>query len=40
MISIVLGNTPSAIAPWNGNKALFGTNPLALVRQLKMAIIS
>ena len=29
MISIVLGNTPSAIAPWNGNKALFGTNPLA-----------
>jgi len=29
MISILFGNTPSAIAPWRGNKALFGTNPIA-----------
>ncbi len=29
MISLLFGNTPSAIAPWKGNKALFGTNPIA-----------
>ena len=29
MVSLLFGNTPSAIAPWKGNKALFGTNPLA-----------
>ena len=29
MVSLLFGNTPSAIAPWRGNKALFGTNPLA-----------
>ena len=28
-ISILFGNTPSAIAPWNGNSPLFGTNPIA-----------
>jgi len=28
-ISIIFGNTPSAIAPWNGKTALFGTNPIA-----------
>ena len=29
MVSLLFGNTPSAIAPWKGKKPLFGTNPLA-----------
>ena len=28
-VSILFGNTPSAIAPWNGSVPLFGTNPIA-----------
>ena len=28
-ISIIFGNTPSAIAPWKGKIPLFGTNPIA-----------
>ncbi|MEM8744605.1 MAG: Ldh family oxidoreductase [Pseudomonadota bacterium] len=28
-VALVLGNTPQAMAPWGGNKPLFGTQPLA-----------
>ena len=29
LIGLMCGNAPKAIAPWGGNTALFGTNPLA-----------
>lgn len=29
VLGIVLSNSPKAMAPWGGNKALFGTNPIA-----------
>lgn len=29
LIALSFGNTPAAIAPWGGNKALYGTNPIA-----------
>lgn len=29
LIGLVFGNSPKAIAPWGGNKGLFGTNPIA-----------
>lgn len=29
LLGLMLANTPAAIAPWGGNRALFGTNPLA-----------
>ena len=29
MIGLFFSNTPEAIAPWGGNRALFGTNPIA-----------
>ena len=29
LIALSFGNTPAAIAPWGGNRALFGTNPIA-----------
>ncbi len=29
LIGLMFGNTPKAIAPWGGNKPLFGTNPIA-----------
>ena len=29
LIGLAFSNTPSAMAPWGGNKASFGTNPLA-----------
>ena len=29
LVAIMLANTPAAIAPWGGAKALFGTNPIA-----------
>jgi (2R)-3-sulfolactate dehydrogenase (NADP+) len=29
LVAMLFANTPAAIAPWGGNKALFGTNPLA-----------
>lgn len=29
MIGLVFGNSPKAIAPWGGNAAVFGTNPIA-----------
>jgi (2R)-3-sulfolactate dehydrogenase (NADP+) len=28
LVALAFANTPSAIAPWGGSKALFGTNPL------------
>ena len=29
MIGLMVANTPAAIAPWGGNKPLYGTNPIA-----------
>ncbi|MDE2229868.1 MAG: Ldh family oxidoreductase [Alphaproteobacteria bacterium] len=29
LIALGFGNTPAAIAPWGGKRALFGTNPIA-----------
>lgn len=29
LIGLMVANTPGAMAPWGGNKALFGTNPIA-----------
>ncbi|UUX51905.1 Ldh family oxidoreductase [Nisaea acidiphila] len=29
LVALAFSNTPSAIAPWGGNKALYGTNPIA-----------
>lgn len=29
LVALLFGNSPSAIAPWGGSKALFGTNPIA-----------
>lgn len=29
LIGIMVANTPAAIAPWGGNKPLYGTNPIA-----------
>lgn len=29
LVALMVANTPKAIAPWGGNKPLFGTNPIA-----------
>ncbi len=29
LVALMFANTPKAIAPWGGNSALFGTNPIA-----------
>ncbi len=29
LVALVLGNSPQAIAPWGGTRAVFGTNPIA-----------
>ncbi len=29
MVALIVGNSPKAIAPWGGDTALFGTNPIA-----------
>ena len=29
LVAIAFGNTPAAMAPWGGKRALFGTNPIA-----------
>lgn len=29
MVALAFANTPAAVAPWGGQKALFGTNPIA-----------
>lgn len=30
MVGLMVANTPAAIAPWGGSRAVFGTNPIAL----------
>ena len=34
LVAIFLANTPEAIAPWGGRKAVFGTNPIAFAAPL------
>jgi (2R)-3-sulfolactate dehydrogenase (NADP+) len=34
LIALALSNTPAAIAPWGGGRALFGTNPIAFAAPL------
>lgn len=34
VVALMLANTPSAIAPWGGKRALFGTNPIAFAAPL------
>ena len=29
LVALAFGNSPAAIAPWGGSKALYGTNPIA-----------
>ena len=29
LVALMVANTPKAMAPWGGNTALFGTNPIA-----------
>ncbi|MAG00308.1 MAG: sulfolactate dehydrogenase [Acidiferrobacteraceae bacterium] len=29
LVALVFGNSPQAIAPWGGNRGVFGTNPIA-----------
>jgi (2R)-3-sulfolactate dehydrogenase (NADP+) len=29
LVALAFGNSPAAIAPWGGNKPIFGTNPIA-----------
>ncbi len=50
LIGLAFANTPSAIAPWGGKRAMFGTNPMAfasprrdalpLVIDLSMAVVA
>lgn len=35
LIGLLFSNTPMAIAPWGGNRALFGTNPIAFAAPRK-----
>ncbi len=35
LIALMVGNAPHAMAPWGGNKALFGTNPIAFAAPRK-----
>ncbi len=35
VVALMLANTPGAIAPWSGRRALFGTNPLAFAAPLE-----
>jgi (2R)-3-sulfolactate dehydrogenase (NADP+) len=34
LVGLLLANTPEAIAPWGGRKAVFGTNPIAFAAPL------
>lgn len=34
LVSLAFANTPGAIAPWGGRRALFGTNPIAFAAPL------
>jgi (2R)-3-sulfolactate dehydrogenase (NADP+) len=35
LVALMFANTPSAIAPWGGSKAVFGTNPIAFACPLE-----
>lgn len=35
LIAIVMGNTPQAMAPWGGNRPIYGTQPLAFAAPRK-----
>jgi (2R)-3-sulfolactate dehydrogenase (NADP+) len=35
LVALMFANTPGAIAPWGGSKAVFGTNPIAFAAPLK-----
>ena len=35
LIALVMGNTPQAMAPWGGNKPIYGTQPLAFASPRK-----
>jgi (2R)-3-sulfolactate dehydrogenase (NADP+) len=37
MASLLLANAPAAMAPWGGNRALFGTDPIAFAAPLEDA---
>ncbi|MEM7176934.1 MAG: Ldh family oxidoreductase [Pseudomonadota bacterium] len=37
MVALMMVNTPAAIAPWNGGKALYGTNPIAFAAPVPWA---
>jgi len=34
LVALMFANTPAAMAPWGGNKAVFGTNPIAFAAPL------
>jgi (2R)-3-sulfolactate dehydrogenase (NADP+) len=36
LVAIMFANTPKAIAPWGGTKAVFGTNPIAFAAPRKV----
>lgn len=38
LIALVVGNTPQAMAPWGGNKPIYGTQPLAFACPRKGAL--
>ena len=35
LIGLIFGNSPKAIAPWGGNRGVFGTNPIAFATPRK-----
>lgn len=35
LVALLFANTPSAMAPWGGSKAVFGTNPIAFAAPLE-----
>lgn len=38
LIALVVGNTPQAMAPWGGNRPIYGTQPLAFASPCKDAL--
>jgi (2R)-3-sulfolactate dehydrogenase (NADP+) len=38
LIALVVGNTPQAMAPWGGNRPIYGTQPLAFASPRKDAL--
>lgn len=38
LIALVMGNTPQAMAPWGGNKPIYGTQPLAFAAPRENAL--